>query len=615
MKIASPGPGQASTTPVGVLKSFSQPDSGSGINDTPPPSAEPTETFMESVKDSAVSWGTQGQKLGALALVAAGTSYLPVALMVRFPSMPIPGAIGISIGSMAALALEERYVGVGKKVGQLALGTLGAGWGGAKHLLGFNGKKEEKAVELKQAPATGAPPKEAILPSLLHAGQRKFLGQVPERTRAVEIGEGIGATVGTLACAYTVPRLVTALAGDQPLVGMAMSSMLGPLVGMVVGGMQENFLGVGRATGELVGHGFAAMGLGSNTPQGGIGRDEIKEPGALKKGFLKLNGAIAEPIVGFLVDTTVASNRVFAEEPVQNIHFQERPTPRVDRQRLVDNFTSLAGIYGPSGKEKLVGEELTRRMEALGFTVEQKADGTVIGSLEASDSAKDAPTVMLSAHQDTVEATNPEAIRNDGKRIYTDGRHILGADDRAGIAEILEGVESVLEQGLEHPQLKLVFPVDEERGLVGSSRLTPEDISDRPTLGFVVDALSVKDVHLTNDAVIVNPGSMKYQFSQEDPLVQVVFQSMATSGLKPRPIHAPILTGAGSDANTPAFNTKHVRSLAVGAGETNMHTGMEQIKIDDLEQAARHVVGYITNACDLKVEGDQIVPRRPVTEG
>ena len=40
-----------------------------------------------------------------------------------------------------------------------------------------------------------------------------------------------------------------------------------------------------------------------------------------------------------------------------------------------------------------------------------------------------------------------------------------------------------------------------------------------------------------------------------------------------------------------------------------MHTGMEQIKIDDLERAALHVVGYITNSCDLRVEGDSIVAR------
>ena len=41
---------------------------------------------------------------------------------------------------------------------------------------------------------------------------------------------------------------------------------------------------------------------------------------------------------------------------------------------------------------------------------------------------------------------------------------------------------------------------------------------------------------------------------------------------------------------------------------------MENITKDDLVQGARHVVGYITNTCDLKVDGDKIVARQPVNE-
>ncbi|MGE0490145.1 MAG: M20/M25/M40 family metallo-hydrolase [Vulcanimicrobiota bacterium] len=589
------------------IASFPLPTPRANLHASPqaaPAAALPEDSFLSSVQEHAQSWGHQGKKLGALGLVAYATSQVPLQVMMRLPDIPIPAAIALSIGTMAAVSVEERYLGIGKKVGQLALGAVGAGVGAARHILGSKAETTPGPVTLAQAPATGAAPREALLPSLLHRAQ----GGAPARNKVVEIGEGIGATAGTLVCAYGLPNLVTNMFGYDSLVGQVMGSMVGPLAGMVIGGLEENFLGIGRAAGELVGTGLSAAGVKAPVRQ-----PAVKEPGALKKGFLKLNGAIAEPIVGFLVDTTLTTNRLLAEKPVQNIHFNDRPEPKVNRQRLVDNFVSLTGIYGPSGKEQAVTAELTTRMQALGFAVERKEDGTLIGTLPASPGQQDAPTVMLSAHQDTVEPTNPGSIRNDGKRIYTDGRHVLGADDRAGLAEILEGVTSVLEQQLDHPEIKLVFPVDEERGLRGASRLKPEDISTRPTLGFVVDSLSVKDVHLTNDAVIVNPDSIKYQFSQEDPLIQVVFQSMARAGLEPRPIHAPILTGAGSDANTVGFNSGHIRSLAVGAGERDMHTGMEHIYIDDLEQAARHVVGYITNSCDLRVEGDAIVARQAVS--
>jgi len=295
------------------------------------------------------------------------------------------------------------------------------------------------------------------------------------------------------------------------------------------------------------------------------------------------------------------------------MHFEDRPLATVNKDRLIKNFVSLAGIHGPSGQEKLVGDELEVRLGKLGAKIERREDGTIIATLPPSKGYEDSPTVMLSAHQDTVMPTKPENIIIGPRRIHTNEKSILGADDRAGLAEILEGAESVLEQGLPHPEVKFVFTVDEERGLLGASRLKPEDISNRPTLGFVVDALDVKDVHLTNDAVIVNPSSVKYNYSQDDPLVQVVYRSMTNAGLTPRPIPAPILTGAGSDANTRAFNSGKIRTIAVGAGERDMHTPLEYIKIQDLEQAARHVVGYITNSCDLQVQGDQIVPRKALS--
>lgn len=567
------------------------------------------EGLGRTILDSADDFSLQGKKLGALGLVAAGT--LAVPYMLAYSGVfNAPAAVAAGLGTMAALSLEEKHLGVGRFAGKLVGGAVGAlvgvGKAGLDRLM--PGEEKPEKVELPFREATGRPPREALLPSLIHRVERGTLGAVPKRDRAVEIGESIGATIGVLTCAYTLPQVIaSALPYDSPITLM-MQTLIGPLVGMVAGGLEENALGVGRAVGELAGQGVSAL-FGSKEGAAPKPADQQAQPSWLKQAFLHLNGVIAEPIIGPLVDVTVASNRIFTEKPYQSMQFQERPSPQVDRQRLLENFVQLAGINAPSGAEGPVSDELERQVAELGFDVERRPDNTILATRAASPGMEDAPTVMLSGHQDTVHATSAEAIRVDHRKIATDGTHILGADDRAGIAEILEGVRVVVEQDLPHPELKLVFPVDEERGLVGSSRLAPDDISTRPTLGFVVDALSLRDVHLTNDAVIVNTRSVKYQFSQEDPLVQVVFRSMTNAGLKPRPIHAPIMVGAGSDANTPGFNTGQIRSLAVGAGEADMHSTLEHIKIDDLEQAARHVVGYITNSCDLKVEGDQIVPR------
>lgn len=573
--------------------------------------AQNADKFSRTVAETADDWGVMGQKLGALSLVAAGASIIPFQTIMRFPSIPLPAAVALSIGSLAGLAVEERQIGIGKTIGKAVGTALGTAVGAAKGGLGLYHQDRREPVELKRVSSDTVKHFEPLAPRLLHKGQTLLAGGPAKRTRAVEFGELVGATAGVMACSYALPKVVTALAGEMSVAASVAGSLIGPLAGMVVGGWAENTLGIGRAAGELVGSGLSKLGIGDTMPVDAkpLGGVKKSEPGLLKKAFLGLNGAIAEPIIGPLVDATVATNGIFGETPVQTMDFAQRPLPSVNRERLVKNFVELASIYGPSGEEKLVGQELVKRTQSLGATTKMMDDGTLIATIPATKGFEDAPTVMLSAHQDTVEATKAEAIRVTDYKIHTDGKHILGADDRAGIAQILEGVQSVIEQNQPHPELKLVFPVDEERGLRGAGRLQPEDISNRPTLGFVVDALDVDTLHLTNDAVLLNPRSTKYSFKQSDPIIQVALQAMSRAGTDPKVRHSPILTGAGSDANTPGFNSGHIRSIAVGVGEENMHTGMEQIKTNDLERAARHVVGYITNSCDLKVEGDRIVPR------
>ena len=48
--------------------------------------------------------------------------------------------------------------------------------------------------------------------------------------------------------------------------------------------------------------------------------------------------------------------------------------------------------------------------------------------------------------------------------ITSDGTTLLGADDKAGIAEILTAVETVIRDGLPHGRLTIAFTPDEEIG-------------------------------------------------------------------------------------------------------------------------------------------------------
>ena len=137
----------------------------------------------------------------------------------------------------------------------------------------------------------------------------------------------------------------------------------------------------------------------------------------------------------------------------------------IDRDRLVTTFCDLARIDSPSGEEEEVALELTRRLEALGLTASRDGYGNVI----ATDGGAD--PVMLSAHMDTVEPGRGIKPSVEGGRIVSDGTTILGGDCKAGVAAILEALESIGEDGAPRRAVEVVFTREEELGLVGASNL------------------------------------------------------------------------------------------------------------------------------------------------
>jgi tripeptide aminopeptidase len=58
-----------------------------------------------------------------------------------------------------------------------------------------------------------------------------------------------------------------------------------------------------------------------------------------------------------------------------------------------------------------------------------------------------------------------------GEYIVSDGTTILGSDDKAGLAALLEGLRVIREQKLPHGQIQLIITAGEESGLIGSRHL------------------------------------------------------------------------------------------------------------------------------------------------
>ena len=148
-------------------------------------------------------------------------------------------------------------------------------------------------------------------------------------------------------------------------------------------------------------------------------------------------------------------------------------------------------------KQKVLLAALRDEMEALGMTeVTMDQYGYVMGTVPASKGCENAPVIGFIAHVDTspdmsgkdvkpriVEeydggdlvlnghltmrvADFPELAFFKGHTlIHTDGTTLLGADDKAGIAEIMELCEILLcDKSIEHGEIGVAFTPDEEIG-------------------------------------------------------------------------------------------------------------------------------------------------------
>jgi tripeptide aminopeptidase len=162
----------------------------------------------------------------------------------------------------------------------------------------------------------------------------------------------------------------------------------------------------------------------------------------------------------------------------------------INTQRLSDEFARLAAIASPSHREGAISVYLQERFQRLGGEVEIDDAGPRAGSqsgnlvVRFSASGKTSEPLMLSVHMDTVEpADGVVPVLQDG--VFTSaGETILGADDKAGIAEIIEALEVVREQNIPRGPIEVVVTVCEEVGLLGAKLLDPSLLRSRRGLAL-----------------------------------------------------------------------------------------------------------------------------------
>lgn len=163
----------------------------------------------------------------------------------------------------------------------------------------------------------------------------------------------------------------------------------------------------------------------------------------------------------------------------------------VNTQRLVEQFVALCRVNSPPLQEEEVIQSVLPRLQRLGLQVQRDQAAQQIGGNANNVIAllpanrQGVPPIFFSAHFDTVEPNPGVRIIIEDDIIRTDGTSILGADDKAGMASLLEAVECIVENDLPHGDIWLLLTVAEEIGLKGAKHLPLEQVN--ATMGFVLD--------------------------------------------------------------------------------------------------------------------------------
>ncbi|MBT9169334.1 MAG: Carboxypeptidase G2 [Syntrophomonadaceae bacterium] len=195
----------------------------------------------------------------------------------------------------------------------------------------------------------------------------------------------------------------------------------------------------------------------------------------------------------------------------------------VNKERLVNTFLEIVKVNSQTKNERMMADYLKGKLSGLGLAVEEDNAGEAFGGnagnvLARLEGKADKNALLLSAHMDRVAPGENIQPVVEGDLIKSDGDTILGADDGAGLAIILEVLQVLRENNLQHGLLEVVFTVAEEGGLNGSKALD-------------VDSLAAKQAVIFDSSG--DAGIVINQAPAQDEIIARIYGQAAHAGVAP----------------------------------------------------------------------------------
>lgn len=250
----------------------------------------------------------------------------------------------------------------------------------------------------------------------------------------------------------------------------------------------------------------------------------------------------------------------------------------MNENRLIESFMELVQIDSETKHEREICDKLKQIFHTLGAKVTEDDSakstghgaGNLIIEIPATTGLEQLPPLLFTCHMDTVVPGRGVKPRLDADGyIRSDGTTILGSDDKAGIAAMIEGLRMLQEQNIKHGPIQYIITVGEEAGLIGAQALDPNVLNAK--FGYALDS---------NEKV----GGIAVAAPYQAKIDVQIYGKSAHAGVNPEDGISAIQVAAKSIAKMPLGRVDHETSANIGSfrgtGPTNIVCDYVEIKAE-----------------------------------
>ena len=271
----------------------------------------------------------------------------------------------------------------------------------------------------------------------------------------------------------------------------------------------------------------------------------------------------------------------------------------INNERLLNTFIEYTKISSESKDEQEMTDRLLHDLRSLGYEAYTDNAGKAVGSTGNNiycyiPGTLDKATLLFSAHMDTVKpGVSIKPYVEDGY-VKSEGNTILGGDNKAGIAVIMEALRSIKESVIPHRPIEVVFSICEEIGLLGSKNLDYSKLKSRKAI--ILDSSG-------------NAGKIVVQAPGQAKLRAKIMGKPAHAGNAPEEGISAIMVGAEAVANMKLLRIDEETTANIGTfkaeGATNIvspelvfEAEARSLNNDKLNNQINHMVKCLLNAAD-----------------